>query len=185
MSPTTFSERVEGVVGDGCKNGIDFVTYFTTDSGGACDKVTFCDGSTSNSIFNPKVETVCVDFTADDACTTFQVVTTFDNIWRMNALSLTSSGMSAETDPAKVKIQGSNDLNTWVQLYNSQLVFTERKKPENFDLANSNMFNYYSLSFERKKMSSKMHVGHYGLVEEYTKSCSIQFFEGISGKSFD
>ena len=89
------------------------------------------------------------------------------------------------SDPEKVKMQGSNDMNNWVELYNSQLVFTERLKPEKFVFKNSNMFKYYSLSFERKENSSKMHVGHYGLVEEYTKSCGIQIFEGISGKSFD
>lgn len=184
-SPTTFIERVEAVVGDGCKNGIDFVTSFTTETE-ACDKVTFCDGSTSNSIFNPNVENVCIDFTkADEECTNFNVVTTFDNAWRMSFLSLTSSGMGAETDPEQVVMKGSNDMNTWVELYNSPLVFTERKKPKEFYFANNDMFKYYSLTFERNENSSKMHIGHYGLVEVYTKSCSIQFFEGISGFSFD
>ena len=78
-------------------------------------------------------------------------------------------------------MQGSNDLNTWVELYNSQLVFTERKKPEEFVFTNNKMFKYYSLKFERKNTSSKMHIGHYGLVEEHTKSCTTKFHEGVSG----
>jgi len=184
--PTTFSEGIEAAVGDGCKNGIDFVTSYTTDSGVACDKVTFCNGSTSNTIFDPNVENVCIDFTkADEECTNFQVLTTFDNSWRMNALSLTSSSTTDVTDPENVKMKGSNDMSTWVELYDSQLVFTERNKPETFVLANTDMFKYYSLSFERKNASSKMHIGHYGLVEEYTKSCATQIFEGISDYSFE
>jgi len=186
LKPTTFIERVEAVVGDGCTNGIDFVTSFTTDSGVACDKVTFCRGSTSNSIFHPNIPTVCIDFSkADEECTNFQVITTFDNAWRMNALSLTSSGMGAETDPEQVVMKGSNDMSTWISLYDSPLVFTERNKPETFVLANTDMFKYYSLSFERKNASSNMNVGHYSLVEEYTKSCATQIFEGISDYSLE
>ena len=88
------------------------------------------------------------------------------------------------SDPVKVVMKGSNDMNTWVELFNSPLVFNERKKPKEFYFANNDMFKYYSLTFERNENSSKMHIGHYGLVEVYTKSCSVQFFEGISGKSF-
>lgn len=184
--PTTFIERVEAVVGDGCTNGIDFVTSFTTDSGVACDKVTFCRGSTSNSIFHPNISTVCIDFSkADEECTNFQVITTFDNIWRMNALSLTSSGMGADTDPEQVVMKGSNDMSDWMSLYDSPLVFTERNKPETFVLANSYPFKYYSLSFERKHATYTMNVGHYSLVEEYTKSCATQIFEGILDYSFE
>jgi len=184
LSPTTFIEGIEGIAKGGCKNRIDFSSaFFASDSGAACDTCTFCDESTTNSVFNPHIENVCMDCSkADDACNTLQVVTKFDSSWLMNVLSLTSSGMGVETDPAKVIMKGSNDLSDWVELYNSPLVFTERKKPEEFPFTNDKMmFKYYSLGFERKESSSKMHVGNYGLVEAYTKSCAIQLFEGSSG----
>ena len=101
-----------------------------------------------------------------------------NSIQANNNISISCNHFS---DPGKVIMKGSNDLKTWVELYNSQLVFAERKKPEEFPFTDNKMFKYYSLGFERKKTSSKMHVGHYGLVEEHTKSCSIQLFEGISG----
>jgi len=183
-SPTSSPTSLIQGVGDGCKNTIEFSSAFVTDSGSMCDSCVFCEGSATNSIFNPFVKNECVDCgVADSECTGLKVVTTFRKEWPMTFFTLTSSDMSSETDPETLVLEASNDMTTWTQLYNSQLNFAGRKKEKDFLIDNNQSFKHYSLTFRRKTTSSTMNLGNYGLVQAYTKACTAKFHSLYTGEN--
>ena len=91
------AESIKEVVGDGCSNAIKFQSFFTTDSGDTCSTCSFCDGSHLSSLFDPKVENICIDCgAADNSCNNLEVVTNFERPWLMKFMTLTSSSMGSE-----------------------------------------------------------------------------------------
>merc|ERR1712232_714332 len=114
----------EEVVGDGCSNNINFTSSFHTDSGASCSTCAFCEGFHLSSIFDPKVESMCIDCTtADNECVSLKVTTAFDKAWIMKFIRLASSGLGFETDPENIAVQASKDLSSWTEIYDSQLSF--------------------------------------------------------------
>lgn len=184
MSIDFTADALNEIVGDGCTNKFTFRSLFVTETDSSCESCVFCDGSASNSIFIPDKENTCIDCsTADNACKALKVITSFDKEWLMDFFSLSSSSMGSETDPAKVLLQASNDLTSWKELYNSKLTFTEREKAKGIVLSNDESYKYYSITFVRKPTSAKMHLGRYGLVENYTKGCAAKLYQTITGDS--
>jgi len=170
---------------DGCKNAIDFSIAFVTDSGDACNTCVLCEGSATNSILSHNVENVCINCNkAYNSCKGLKVTTTFETEWLMKFFTLTSSGKGAQSDPEKIILQASNDLENWSELYNSQLSFVNRMSAKDFLLLeNKQAFKHYSITFVRKDTSSQMYLGNYGLVQAYTKSCISNVFADITGHS--
>jgi len=181
-SPTSL---ILGAYKDGCKNTIDFSIAFVTDSGDACNTCVLCEGSATNSILSHNVENVCINCNkADNSCKGLKVTTTFETEWLMKFFTLTSSGKGAQSDPEKIILQASNDLENWSELYNSQLSFVNRMSAKDFLLLeNKQAFKHYSITFVRKDTSSQMYLGNYGLVQAYSKSCISNVFADITGHS--
>ena len=99
MAPTTLSslsaDVIKEAVGDGCRNHIDFKGRFRTKAGSICGSCSFCEGSTVNSLFIPQAKDTCVQCTkAEDTCSIFEVITSFENAWTMKYATLTSSAMA-------------------------------------------------------------------------------------------
>lgn len=170
---------VEDVVGTGCRNTVDFHARFKTDDGADCVSSTFCDGSTVNDLFIPKAKDVCIKFNEAN-CNVFEVVTAFDEEWMMKHITLKASGMGAATDPKSVTFLASNDSVKWEVLHAAEVKFTDRQQQAEFVVSNDSSYKYYSAQFHSDQ--DIMHLGKHGLVEDYTKACTSQMHEGITGK---
>jgi len=135
-------------------------------------------------MFNPHIDSTCIQCaSAENSCNTLKVVTSFQHAWIMEFITLASSAMEADSDPNKIIVEGSEDLETWNELYNSDLAFTSRKKGEDFVFSNHKSYKSYSIKFERKAESTKMNVGTYGVVQSYAKACTSNIHGRITGKS--
>ena len=81
-----------------------------------------------------------------------------------------------------VVLEASNNLQEWFVLYESELTFDSRSESQDFVFTNNIVpYKHYSIKLVRKTASSTMHVGHYGIVESYTKQCASNIFNDITG----
>jgi len=186
LSASSASSTIEDAVGDGCQNRFDFESQFVTDAGDECTSCHFCSGSKLSDIFNPKKESVCVDCSsADNECNSLQLITRFQQQWAMEFVSIISSNMDSNFDPARVVLKASNDAQTWESLYNSDdhngLDVVSRKTAQDLLFNPSQKFKEYEMLFKMKDASSKMYLGHYGIVESFTKICTSNLFKDITG----
>lgn len=173
---------IEEDVGDGCMNRVSFSSSFETDEGETCEQCSFCQGFNLHSIFDPKVESTCISCPGSEhSCNSIRVLTSFETAHMMKFLQMSSSGMDADTDPVKITLEGSNDLNTWSSLYEDDLTFATRKVAQDFVLSNTNEYLHYSITFERNPASTTMHIGQYGVIESYTKQCASNLYAAITG----
>jgi len=181
-SPTAL---IEGAVGNGCANTIQLSHAFETAQGEPCNQCSFCAGSSLSSIYNPHIDSTCVECVSEDStCNSLRLITSFQKSWIMKFFKLKSSGMNGNTDPEKVVLEGSNDLKEWHELYDSVLTFDSRNTYQDFVFsANEVSYKYYSISFERQMESSVMHVGNYGIVNSYTEQCTANMFNDIVGSN--
>lgn len=180
------ASSLKDMVGSGCQNSVQLSSDFTTDSGEMCTTCAFCDGSNPNDIFKPKSSGVCIDCTAvEDTCANFRVTTTFDSAWLMEFVSLTPSSKPEEFDPKTVVIEGSTDTSAWVELYNkeSNALFENRSEPTELLLnSNDTEYRYYRIAFKPHDNTSKFYVGHYDLIPSYTKTCTSNIYQAITGE---
>jgi len=186
VSASSASSTIEDAVGDGCQNIIDFESQFVTDAGDECTTCHFCSGSKLIDIFNPKKESVCIDCSSvDNECNSLQLITRFQQQWAMEFVSIISSNMDSNFDPARVVLKASNDSQTWESLYNSDdhngLDIVSRKTAQDLLFNPSQKFKEYEMSFKMKDASSKMYLGQYGIVESFTKICTSNLFKDITG----
>jgi len=180
-SPTAL---IEGNVGNGCINTIKISHAYETKDFTPCDACAFCAGSSLNTIFNPYIYGMCVDCsTAENPCNLIRIITSFTIPWVMKYVSLSPSEMSVDSDPEVFVIEASNNLQDWFTLYSSEeLTFGNRSESEDFVFSeNAELYKHYATIFVRKTSSSTMHVGHYGIVESYTKQCASNIFNDITG----
>lgn len=181
------SEEIKTEVGTGCANKALFSSSFTTEKGDVCSECSFCSGSSLTSIFNPKSSSTCIDCGSNqNDCTNFQVVVSFDEDWRMWFVSILSSDGPIEDDPSKIIMEGSNDFNgkigTWAPLYDSSgPVFNGRSEKKTMLFNNIKSYKQYRVTFVRNKNSSKMKVSHYGIIPAYTKQCTAELHEKLTG----
>lgn len=187
VSSQTSTQTFEGAVGDGCENSINFHSSFSRDIGDAVASCQFCKGSHLSSLFNPKIDSTCIDFSSGkDACDSLTVITSFQKSWVMEFISFTSSSMDPQYDPAKIVLQGSTDSATWNKLYDSSdedaELFPKRNQNNDIVLNNNNKeYKHYMMTFSRKDTTSKMYLGGYGIVQSYTKQCTSKFYNDITG----
>jgi len=181
-SPTAL---IEGAVGNGCENTIQLSHAFETAQGEPCNQCSFCAGSSLSSIYNPHIDSTCVECLSEDStCNTLRLITSFQKSWIMKFFKLKSSGMNGNTDPEKIVLEGSNDLKEWHELYDSDLTFDSRNAYQDFVFgANEVSYKYYSISFKRQMESSVMHIGNYGIVNSYTEQCAANMFNDIVGSN--
>lgn len=186
VSASTASSTIEDAVGDGCRNRFDFESKFVTDAGDECATCHFCSGSKLSDILNPKKESVCVDCSsAENVCNSLQVITKFQHQWAMEFVSISSSNMDSNFDPARVVLKASNNSQLWETLYNSDdhngLDIVSRKTAQDLLFDQSEHFKEYEITFKMKDASSKMHIGQYGIIEAFTKLCASNFYKAITG----
>jgi len=181
------SEEIKTEVGTGCANKALFSSSFTTEKEELCTECSFCSGSSITSIFNPKSSSTCIDCGSNqNECTNFQVITSFDEDWRMWFVSILSSDGPIEDDPSKIIMEGSNNHNgkigTWTSLYDSSgPVFNGRGEKKTIIFNNNNQYKQYRVTFIRNKNSSKIKVSHYGIIPAYTKQCTAELHEKLTG----
>jgi len=181
------SEEIKTEVGTGCANKALFSSSFTTEKGDLCTECSFCSGSSITSIFNPKSSSTCINCGSNqNECTNFQVITSFDEDWRMWFVSILSSDGPIEDDPSKIIMEGSNNYNgkigTWISLYDSSgPVFNGRGEKKTMIFNNNNHYKQYRMTFVRNKNSSKIQMGHYGIIPAYTKECTAELYEKLTG----
>lgn len=175
---------VADAAGDGCQNHVKFSSNFVSSSGEACDTCSFCDGSSLSAVFDPDSQGACIDCAGiDNSCVEIQIMTTFDNEWEMKFISLSSSHAGSEYDPETIIIEGSNDDDVWDQLLHKTLVFNDRKEAVDFLTDDSDKkYKNYKMTFKMKESASKMHIGHYAIISSYTKTCTSNIFEDVTGK---
>lgn len=184
MASTTLgsisAKDIKNAVGDGCRNHVDFKGRFRTEAGTTCGSCSFCEGSTVNSLFIPQAKDTCIQCTkGEDTCSMFEVITSFENAWTMKYTTLAPSALAPTSDPKKVTMLGSNDLVTWEDLHSTELTFLDREQKAEFIINNENKYKHYSVQFERS--GDVMNIGKYGLVEAYTKGCTSEIHESITG----
>ena len=94
-----------------------------------------------------------------------------------------SSHLSCHSDPETIIIEGSNDDDVWDQLLHKTLVFNDRKEAVDFLTDDSDKkHKNYKITFRMKESASKMHIGHYAIISSYTKTCTSNIFEDVTGK---
>jgi len=176
---------VADAAGDGCQNHVKFSSNFVSSSGEVCDTCSFCDGSRLSAVFDPDSQGACIDCAGtDNSCVEIQIMTTFDNEWAMEFISLSSSHAGSEYDPETIIIEGSNDDDVWDQLLQKTLVFNDRKEAVDFLIDDSDKkHKHYKMTFRMKESASKMHIGHYAIISSYTKTCTSNIFEDVTGIS--
>jgi len=180
---------IQGAYGDGCRNSVDFTSSFVTESGEACTSCQFCGGSKLRDIFYPKKESMCIDCqTSDNKCNGFQAMTNFQQAWEMKFVSIRSSSMDSNLDPKSVLIQGSEDGVNWSELFNSddntKPLFKERNESVELLFADNNKsYNNYKVTFMLPVNESKMYLDLYSVVEAYTKTCTVNNFNDITGSN--
>jgi len=185
MAPITLAslsaEAIEEAVGDGCRNHIEFKGRFRTEDGSPCGSCALCEGSTVNALFVPQAKDTCIQCTkAEDTCSVFEVIASFENAWAMKYATLTSSALAPTSDPNKVTTLGSNDLVTWEVLHSQELKFSDREQKAEFSISNEKKYKHYSVQFQRS--DDVMSIGKYGLVEAYTRGCTSELHAGIAGE---
>lgn len=184
-------DDIETKVGDGCANSVSFTSSFVTNAGLPCTSCGFCSGSALRDLFNPEKLSTCIECDAkESSCNKLRVVTAFDKAWKMPFFSLLSSDASSSDDPTGIVMEGSNTHDGgWKVLYDSTmsasgLEFSARKAEELFILDNVNSvneFKYFAITFVRNKDSNKIQIGNYGLIQSYTKECSSNLYEDLTG----
>jgi len=177
---STSASSIQEVVGDGCKNDIDFTATFTKDNGDVCDTCAFCKGQNLNSIFIPKSGGICIECSeASTSCRNLKITTNFKTPFNMKFLYMSSGVMSdmSYRDPRSIVVEGSTDLSSWSELYSTTdhegALFESRNQLKELLFDNNNAsFRHYRINFEMHPGSpQKMQVGHYGIVQSYTKQC--------------
>ena len=87
---------MEEVVGAGCRNSINFYGHTKTKGGSKCVKSTLCEASHTNAMFIPQARDTCVQFSTDEPeCSLFEVVTSFEEGWSLQHLTMKPSKMDA------------------------------------------------------------------------------------------
>jgi len=133
MAPITLAISLSEAIGDtffdGCRNHIEFKGRFRTEDGSPCGSCALCEGSTVNALFVPQAKDTCIQCTkAEDTCSVFEVIASFENAWTMKHATLTPSALAPTSDPKKVTTLGSNDLVTWEVLHSQELKFSDREQ---------------------------------------------------------
>merc|ERR1719203_2541493 len=76
---------------DGCRNTADFTYSFENESGQACTSCALCNELRLQQLFDPDIESFCVDCkTAENDCNTLQVTTSFTKAWIVTFFDLIS-----------------------------------------------------------------------------------------------
>lgn len=189
------SEEIEGKIGNGCRNKISFTHAFFTESGSTCESCKFCVGSALRHLFDPKISSTCVECNApDDDCKEFKVYTSFENAWKAWFFSVFSSDASTSNDPKRIKIEGSNSFNgnaessesSWHTLYDSEqadgLKFLDRNAEQFFSFPNDQEYKSYAITFTRMDDAAKLQIGHYAIIQSYTKDCTSLSLEQLTGR---
>jgi len=176
-------EHITTVIGSGCENRMQFTTSFLTTSGDQCADCEFCSGSREAHIFDYKMD-VCTECTSADAdCDALEIVTSFDEAWTPTFFHLVSAAMDSTEDPSQITLLGSNDKTEWISLFTlddtSSPLFPTRTTRETFSVFNSMSYKHYSLRLKRKKASTNMNIGAYGIVQDFLKKCSTKIFDDI------
>ena len=89
-------------------------------------------------------------------------------------------------------LEGSNTFeagsstNIWTTLHDSDqgsgVIFSSRSKEETFfSFINDQQYKHYAITFVRKPDSSKIQIGNYGIVEAYTRQCTLELFKELTG----
>jgi len=171
---------IEETIGDGCRNNFSFYGRFITSERKECFSSALCEGNNFNSLFMPKGMGLCVKFSEEEVdCNVLEVVTTFQEPWSMKYVTLQASDMDATHDPQDITFLASHDAVQWDELHKNNVHFSERGEIVEFIFNNENNYKYYSILV--KGRNKLMNVGHYGLVQAYTKSCAAQLFYNITG----
>jgi len=80
-------------------------------------------------------------------------------------------------DPKSIVVEGSTDLSSWSELYSTTdhegALFESRNQLKELLFDNNNVsFKHYRIKFKMQDGTpQKMQVGHYGIVQTYTKQC--------------
>jgi len=187
-------DKIKEEVGDGGSNTVSFSISYANDSETVCFPCAFCEGSSVNSLFNPKGPSVCIACGSDEnSCNQMVVTTSFKTPCVMKYTSFTSHDGEESYDPDTISVQASEDYNagsmteTWSTLMSSSSasVFKERNTLQDVILDNDTSYNHYRVLFRLKDGSSKMKVmklGHYGLIQAYLKTYSVQLYEKITNQ---
>ena len=91
------AEDIKKAVGDGCSNTVAFQSFFATESGDTCSSCFFCNGSTLRDMFIPSLARTCVSCANEDsACNRLSIVTSFQEVWKMQFNIIHSSDMESK-----------------------------------------------------------------------------------------
>jgi hypothetical protein len=157
---------MEEVVGAGCRNSFIFYGHTKTKDGSKCVKSTLCEASHTNAMFIPQARDTCVQFSNDEPeCSLFEVVTSFEEGWSLQHLTMKLSKMDPSLDPKSVRFLASKDKLVWKELLSSEVAFQNREDKIVYTFKNEATYHHYALQFEKSK--DAMHVGKIGLITYY------------------
>jgi len=169
-------------VGSGCANHVDFRGRFLTTTGEECNACSLCSENNMNQMFVPKAKDVCITCSSDKGtCDVLELITEFSEGWPIKFVTLTASDMDSKYDPQESTFLGSNDGKNWVEITSTKVEFKERTDALQIFLENDISFTHYAMQL--KGLDKMTYVGKYGIVESYTKHCTAQLHQKITGVS--
>ena len=165
-------ENVDKILKGACKNIIDYSMTSSTEDGSSCT-CTFCEESKLSTLFNPKATSTCLD--CGDTCTRVSYKTIFEFEWKKTFFEIFSSSKDKSYDPVRVILEGTSNDQA-VTLYDSDnesdFGFDGRGSKYSSSINNSNLYKSYTITFVRNSASTRLYLGHYGIVQAHMKQCS-------------
>lgn len=179
-------------VGDGGATSVKFSSVSLMNNENPCSPWALCEGSSLHHIFDPDKKSICLNQSTDeDPCTQFKIISSFGKEWEMKYFTLVSSEVDSSFDPSRIIVEGSNSYDSttgqgdWTKIFdsgvNSNALSSDRSAKNDFPVENDDTYRHYSLTIEKKEDSSKIHIGHFGLVQSYLMKYVSELIEDITG----
>jgi len=179
-------------VGDGGATSFEFSSVSLLNNESPCSPWVLCEGSNLHHIFDPDKKSMCLNQSTDeDPCTQFKIISSFGKEWKMKYFTLVSSEVDSSFDPSRIIVEGSNSYDSttgqgdWTKIFdsgvNSNALSSDRSAKNDFTVENDDTYRHYSLTIEKNEDSSKIHIGHFGLVQSYLMKYVSDLIEDITG----
>merc|ERR1712151_178482 len=116
---------------------------------------------------------------------------TFQTPFNLKFLPMSFSGVTSDMYPKSILVEGSTDLLSWSELYQTtDLEKGDQVKEDNekgdqvkellFD-KNEEKYKHYRIRFILQDDATRMQVGHYGIIQAYTKQCTSHLYFELTG----
>ena len=177
-------EEIEQAVKGKCKTHINFDMHFTRDDNSECESCNFCKGSSIKSLYDPKVENVCIVYaSAEDEYNRVLFITDFGIVWKLPFFEFTTLKEDTSYNPKQVIIKAVSSSDKEIVLYDSKdvtnLVLDECRSSISAAFTNKNTYNKYIATFVHKSSTKQLFLHHYAITHVYSRECGTNVLKQL------